>query len=114
MMDAGLITVDHFGEVDIRIGTVKSVKINKSARKAAYVLQVDCGPLGIKATSAQITELYRAEDLIGKQVVAVLNFPPKRVGDVKSEVLVLAAVEETGRTVLLKPTHKVENGAKVA
>lgn len=56
MMDAGLITVDHFGEVDIRIGTVKSAKINKSARKAAYVLQVDCGPLGIKATSAQITE----------------------------------------------------------
>ncbi|RYX82452.1 tRNA-binding protein [bacterium] len=104
----------HFQRVDVRVGTVISAQLNTKARKAAYVLKVDFGELGIKTTSAQITENYEAPDLLGKQIVAIINFPVKLVAGVRSEVLVLAAVSEQNGTVLLQPQTAVENGAKVA
>ncbi len=109
-----LISVDDFARVDIRIGTVVSAVQNAKARKAAYVLEVDFGELGIKTTSAQITENYTLSELVGQQVVAVVNFPVKKVAGVKSEILVLAAVCESNGTVLLQPKSSTLNGVKVA
>ena len=109
-----LIDWGDFQKVDIRIGTVLSVVQNAKSRKPAFVLRVDFGTLGIKTTSAQITENYHPEELIGQQVAAVVNFPPKAVAGVKSEVLLLAAVCEKNGTILLQPKSTTENGAKVA
>jgi tRNA-binding protein len=103
-----------FLKVDMRAGTILDVKINDKARTPAYVLTVDFGELGIKTASAQITEAYDREGLIGVQVVAVVNFPPKRVAGIRSEVLILAVVQEGGQTILLRPTQGVANGSRVA
>lgn len=104
----------QFEQVDVRVGTILTAILNPKARQPAYVLTVDFGPLGIKTTSAQITQNYSPESLIGQQIVAVVNFSPKFVAGIKSEVLVLAAVSERGGTVLLQPNLAVENGAKIA
>ncbi len=108
------ISFEDFQKVDIKIGTILEVHLNKKARNPAYVLRVDFGEkIGIKTTSAQLTENYQPRDLVGKQVSAVMNFPPMRVAGVKSEVLVLAGVCEKNRTILLHPSSTVENGTSV-
>lgn len=108
------ITFDDFLRVDIRAGTILSATDNAKARKPAYVLEVDFGPeFGVKTTSAQITEEHTKESLVGMQVLAVVNFPSKRVAGVKSEVLTLATMEQDGRTVLITPSKPVPNGTRL-
>ena len=108
------LTFEEFQRVRIHAGTVVEAAPNPKARVPAYVLRIDFGPLGMRTSSARITRNYSAEELVGRQVVAVLNFPPKRVAGVKSEVLVLGAVSEEEGVVLLRPTSPVANGAPVA
>lgn len=106
-------TIEEFQKIDMRVGTIIEIGINEKARKPAYKLKIDFGEeIGIKTSSAQITQCYKEEDLLGKQVIAVVNFPPIQVADVKSEVLVLGSISEQG-VVLLRPTQKVKNGDKI-
>ena len=109
------ITYDIFEKVDIRIGTVISVKKNEKARKPSLVIEVDFGnEIGIKQSSAQITHYYNEDNLKGKQVVGVCNFPEKNIAGVKSQFLVLGAIEEDGKVVLLHPSQITKNGLKVS
>ena len=109
------ITYDIFEKVDIRIGTVISVKKNEKARKPSLVIEVDFGnEIGIKQSSAQITHYYNEDSLKGKQVVGVCNFPEKNIAGVKSQFLVLGAIEEDGKVVLLHPSQKTKNGLRIA
>lgn|GEM_PF-25121 len=103
-----------FAKVDMRVGTVIEVRDFPKARKPAYQLVVDFGELGIKKSSAQITINYSPADLIGKQVVAVVNFPSKQIADFMSECLVLGAVDDRGVVTLLEPNLPCENGLRVA
>lgn len=108
-----MITVEDFDKVEMRVGTITNVSINKRARIPAYKLTIDLGSeLGIKYSSAQLTTLYKEEDLIGRRVIVVTNFEPIRIGDVKSEVRVLGVETEDG-CVLLKPDQEVTNGSKI-
>ena len=107
------LTLQQFLDVQVHVGTVLSCEPNPKARKPAYVLQIDFGPLGIKQSSAQITEHYQPTDLVGRQVVAVINFPAMRIAGIKSEVLVLASMSDADGTVLLRPTHPVANGSRI-
>ena len=108
-----MINLEDFDKVDMRVGTIVGASINKRARKPAYKIKIDLGEeLGIKNSSAQITDLYTTEELIGKQVIVVTNFEPIRIADVKSEVRILGADTELG-VVLLNLERKVENGAKI-
>lgn len=102
-----------FEKIDIRVGTILSAEILPKARKPAYVLKIDFGPLGIKTSSAQITTHYQLEELAGKQIIAVVNFTAKRIAGIKSECLVLGAYEQKGDVVLLGADKKVENGLKI-
>jgi tRNA-binding protein len=105
---------EDFARVDIRVGTVRAATLNAAARKPAYALEVDFGPeLGVKRTSAQLTERYGPEDLIGRQVAAVINFPPKQIARVVSEVLVLGFPDAEGRTVLVGVDHPVPDGGRL-
>ena len=98
----------------MRVGTIIEAKINEKAKKKAYKIKIDFGKeLGIKTSSAQITKLYKEEELIGRQVVAIVNFPPLQIADVKSEVLILGVETEEG-VVLLDLERKVENGLKIS
>ena len=106
-------TIEQFAALDLRVGTVRSAGPTPRARQPAYLLTIDFGPLGERSSSAQITDRYAPEELVGRQVVAVVNFPPKRVAGVKSEVLVLGAVDAGGVT-LLRPDAPVPDGSKVA
>jgi len=109
------ITYDIFDKVDIRIGTVLSVKKNVKARKPSLIIEVDFGnEIGIKQSSAQITHYYNEENLKGKQVIGVCNFPEKNIAGVKSEFLVLGAIEEDGKVVLIHPSQPTKNGFKIA
>ena len=109
------ITYDIFDKVDIRIGTVLSVKKNVKDRKPSLTIEADFGnEIGIKQSSAQITHYYDEEKLKGKQVIGVCNFPEKNIAGVKSEFLVLGAVEEDGKVVLVHPSQPVKNGLKIA
>lgn len=109
------ITIDDFIKVDIRVGTVLSAKLNSKARIPAYEMDIDFGDLiGIKKSSAQLTENYETSELVGKQICAVVNFPPRRVAGVKSEVLVLAIVCKDSGTVLIEPGSQVTNGERLA
>lgn len=105
-----MITMEDFEKVDMRVGTVISASINEKAKKPAYKLTIDFGDeVGVKTSSAQLTALYTAEQLIGIQVIAVVNFPPRQIAGVKSEVLVLGCNSKKG-TVLLQPLETVGNG----
>ena len=102
-----------FEKLDIRVGTVISAKVFEKARKAAYILELDFGEeIGIKKSSAQITEHYKPEDLVNKQVLAIVNFPPKQIADFYSEVLVLGTYSERG-VVLIRPDKEVKDGDKL-
>ena len=106
-------TFDDFMKLDIRVGTIIEAKVFEKARKPAYQLKVDLGDeIGIKKSSAQITEVYKTKDLIGKQVLAVVNFPPRQIADFMSEILVLGTYSKQG-VVLIKPDRQVENGDKL-
>ena len=107
------ITFEDFSKVDLRVGTIIEVSDFPEARNPAYQLIIDFGDLGIKKTSAQITTLYKKEDLLQKQIVAVVNFPKKQIAKFMSECLVIGAVE--GKDVmLLNPENKVKNGTSVS
>lgn len=109
-----LITFDDFVKIEMRIGTIVEAVVFEKAKKPAYQLKVDFGPeIGIKRSSAQITHLYTPEVLIGKQVVGVVNFPPRQIANFFSEVLVLGFETEQG-VVLLQPERAVDNGVKVS
>ena len=109
------ISFNDYDKVDIRIGTVVNLSKNEKARKPSLVLEVDFGSeIGIKKSSAQITHYYNKENLIGRQVVGVCNFPEKNIADIKSQFLVLGAIEENGEVVLLHPSQPTKNGLKIA
>jgi tRNA-binding protein len=111
-MPAG-ITWSDFEKVDLRVGRVTDARPFPEARRPAYRLWIDFGPLGIKRSSAQITHHYRPADLIGRLVTAVVNFPPKQIGPFVSEVLVLGAYDEGGEVILLHPDRHVAPGSKI-
>lgn len=106
-------TFEDFLKLDIRVGTIISAKVFEKAKKPAYQLEVDLGEeIGVKKSSAQITAIYKPEDLVGKQVLAVVNFPPRQIADFMSEILVLGVYAENG-VVLIKPDKQVKNGDKL-
>ncbi len=108
-----MIELKDFQKIDIRVGTIISASINKGARHKAYKLEIDFGnELGIKTSSAQITDCYSPSELINKQVIAVVNLNPIKISEVKSEVLVLGLDSNNG-VILLAPEKKVDNGKKV-
>jgi tRNA-binding protein len=114
MATASPITFDDFLRVDIRVGTIVEAQVFPEARKPAYKLVIDFGPeIGRKKSSAQITRNYALETLVGCQVVAVLNFPPRQIGPFMSEVLTLGLPDENGEVMLLAPTAKVPDGGRM-
>lgn len=108
-----MISWADFEKIDMRIGTILEAKLFPKAKKPAYQLVIDFGPLGTRQSSAQITAHYSPEELTGKQVIAVVNFPPKQIADFFSECLVLGVYDSNGQVVLLQPGKKVENGDKI-
>ncbi len=109
------ISYEDFKKVTIKVGTVLEVKKNEKARKPSLVLKVDFGKeVGVKQSSAQITHYYNPENLIGKQVIGVCNFPIKNIAGVVSEVLILGAIEKDGKVVLIHPSKETENGLDIA
>jgi len=106
--------INQFLTLDMRVGTIVSAVVFEKARKPAYQLQIDFGELGLKKSSAQVTDLYTPETLEGKQVIAVVNFPPRQIASFISEVLVLGSVNEKGHVTLLQPERLVSNGEKIA
>ena len=109
------ITYDDFKKVKIKLGTVLSVEKNEKARKPSLVVKVDFGKeIGIKQSSAQITHYYSKENLVGKLVIGVCNFPTKNIAGVVSEVLIIGAIEKDGKVVLVHPSQESENGLDIA
>jgi len=105
---------EDFLKVDIRIGEIKSAEVFKEARKPSFVLKIDFGEtLGVKKSCAQITEHYTCEELVGKKVAAVVNFPPRQIGPIKSEVLTLGFSDTAGTVVLFSPDKDVPNGSRL-
>ncbi len=112
--EARVISYDDFEKVDIRVGTIVAAEPFPEARRPAFRLQVDFGPgIGIKKTSAQITSHYRLEELAGRQVAAVVNFPPKQIGKFMSEALVLGFSDGAGEVVLIVPDQEVPDGSRL-
>lgn len=108
------ISIDDFLKVDIRVGVIVKAEEFPEARKPAYKLQIDFGEqIGIKKTSAQITVLYNPDDLVGKRVAAVVNFPPRQIGPIMSEVLILGFSDEAGAISLISPDHEVPLGGRL-
>lgn len=108
-----MINIEDFGKLELRVGSIVEILPFPEAKSPAWKLKIDLGPYGKKWSSAQITELYSESDLLNKQVVCVINLAPKKIGPFLSEVLVLGVNDEAGRTVLLKPDSKLQNGASV-
>tara|TARA_Y100000590_G_scaffold35985_1_gene39084 strand:+ start:19 stop:360 length:342 start_codon:yes stop_codon:yes gene_type:complete len=109
------ITYDIFDKVDIRLGTVLSVKKNEKARKPSLIVEIDFGKeIGIKQSSAQITHYYNETNLVGKQVIGVCNFAEKNIAGVKSQVLILGSVDKEGKVTLVHPSQEAENGLPIA
>ena len=108
-----MISWSDFEKVEMRVGTIIQVDDFPKAKNPAYKLTIDFGPLGIKKSSAQITKLYQKEALIGKQIIAVVNFPPKQIADFMSECLVLGAVGDDKEVTLLTPNLPVSNGLRI-
>jgi len=109
------ITYDIFNKVDIRVGTVVSVKKNKKAKKPSLVIEVDFGEeIGIKKSSAQITHYYNEENLNGKQVIGVCNFAEKNIAGIVSQVLILGSIDKEGKVILVHPSQVSENGLPIA
>ena len=110
----GEITFDDFLKVDVRVGTITRVEPFPEARKPAYKLYVDFGPdIGERKSSAQVTHHYTAEELVGRQVAAVVNFPPKQIGPFRSEILVLGFPDAGGEVVMIEPNRLVPNGGRL-
>lgn len=107
------ITFQEFTKVDIRVGTIIHAEVFQEAKIPAYKVTIDFGEIGIKKTSAQITKFYQPKDLLGKQVVAIVNFPTKQIANFMSECLILGAVGDENSVSLLSPNHKMKNGLKV-
>tara|TARA_B110000116_G_C16740960_1_gene538482 strand:- start:285 stop:626 length:342 start_codon:yes stop_codon:yes gene_type:complete len=109
------ITFEDYSKIEIKVGTILSVKTNEKARKPSLVIEVDFGgEVGVKRSSAQITHYYNDKNLVGKQVIGVCNFPKKNIAGIVSEVLILGAMEKDGKVVLVHPTQKVDNGLEIA
>ncbi len=113
-LPAPTITFDDFMKVDIRVGTIVEAEAYPEARKPAIKLRIDFGPdIGIKRSSAQINVHYRLDELVGRQVAAVVNFPPRQIGKFMSEVLTLGFPDEAGAVVMFKPDLKIPNGGRL-
>ena len=110
---AAAITIEDFGGLDIRVGTIRTALPARGAREPAYQLEIDFGPLGLRSSSAQLTDHYRPSDLQGRQIIAVVNLPPKRIAEYVSEVLVLGAYEPNGAVRLLEPDGSLANGSRL-
>jgi tRNA-binding protein len=108
-----MITWDDFEKIELRTGTIVEVNDFPQARKPAYQLTIDFGPLGVKRSSAQITHHYTKEQLLGQQIVAVVNFPPKQIANFFSECLVLGVYDENNKVILLQPQRAVSNGQPI-
>jgi len=109
-----MISFDDFMKVDMRIGTIQKAEPFPEARKPAIKLEIDFGELGVKQSSAQITKRYEPNTLIGRQIAAIVNFPPMRIAGYKSEVLVLGGVPDDEDVILLHPDQEVANGTKIS
>jgi tRNA-binding protein len=108
-----MISYEDFNKIDIRVGKIIDVQDFPEARKPSYKLKIDFGELGIKNSSAQITKLYTKEELVGKQIIAVVNFSPKQIANFISEVLVLGVDDDEGNVVLLTPERKAKLGSRM-
>ena len=108
-----MINWDDFEKIDMRLGTILEVTDFPNARKPAYQLKIDFGESGIKNSSAQITNLYSKTELIGKQIIAVVNFPPKQIANFLSECLVLGVYNQQNEVVLLQPSLPADNGCRI-
>jgi tRNA-binding protein len=108
-----VISWDDFEKIDIRVGTITEVNEFPKARKPSYQLKIDFGDLGLKNSAAQITNLYNKDELVGRQVIAIVNFPPKQIANFFSECLVLGVYTDEKEVVLLQPERTVKNGSKI-
>ena len=108
------IAIEDFKRVEMRVGRVIDVQDFPEARNPSYKLRIDFGPMGRRASSAAVQPWYRKDELLGRLVVAVTNFPPRQIGPFMSEVLCLGAVESDGRVILLRPDEEAELGARIA
>ena len=109
------ISWQDFEQVDLRVGTIVAAEVFMEARLPAYILHVDFGPdIGVLKSSAQITDLYHAESLVGQQVIGVVNFPPKQIGPIQSQCLITGFPQADGTVVLIQPERPVDNGLKLA
>ena len=107
------LTWDDFMKVEMRVGTILSAETFIEARNPAYKLTIDFGEHGLKKTSAQITKLYKPHDLIGRQVIAVVNFPPKQIANIMSECLILGGLGENKEVTLIQPDSAIKNGTRI-
>lgn len=109
------ISWQDFEQVDLRVGTIVTAEVFEEARRPAYVLHIDFGPdIGVLKSSAQITDLYQTDGLVGQQVIGVVNFPPKQIGPIQSQCLITGFPQTDGSVVLIQPERAVENGSKLA